>query len=257
GLLSSISQRIDKVILERLRGTASVGEFVAGASLVEKLAIIPEGLGGATYPALAGLVDRDRGAARVALARFLTLAALIGLPTALGGVLVAGPLIRLIFGSGFPEAVAVFAVAVWVLPAWSFLQVLNVALIAVHQERKVLVVTAAGTVLLLVGNLLLVPLLGTLGSAVALCGSQWFVTLVLFVLVFRLYGQVLEPRPLLHIFTGLLVMSVGVLLTHQLPLFVQTAVGVAIYLAAIWPQARELLRLVRPARSVRPPGPLC
>lgn len=255
GLMGSVNQRIDRLVLERMQGTLAVGEFAAGASLIEKLAIIPEGLGGATYPTLAGLADRDPRAARLALARFVSLAALIGLPVALGGMLVARPLIQLIFGPGYPQAVGVFAVAVWVLPAWCFGQVFSFAVIARHREKKGLIFTAVGTALLIGGNLLLVPRLGSLGSAIALSGSQWVTTLLLFALAVRLYGPVLEVRPLLRVLAGLLLMGLGVLFTTRFPLFVPLAMGAALYGLVIWPEARLLLRHVRPARQVQPPSP--
>lgn len=249
GLLVRVSQSIDKLVLERMRGAQAVGVFSAGTTLLEKLIVLPEGIGSAVYPALSGLADHDHAASQRVLSRFVTLAIIVGLPTAAGGALLAGPLVDLLAGQDYPGAVSVLSVAIWTLPAWCLNHVFLFALSARHLERQGIKVTALATGLLVAGNLVLVPSLGPAGSAAALAGSQWVAVLLLGWLCHRAYGRVVRVRELPRVALGLALMIAGVLLSRELFVFVPVLVGVALYGLVVGPAAWRLLRATR--RSAR------
>jgi len=250
GLLVRVSQSVDKLVLERLGGAQAVGVFSAGTTLLEKLIILPEGIGSAVYPALSGLTENDQDAARRVLARFVTLAIMLGLPTALGGALLAQPIVELLAGQDYPGAVPVLTVAIWTLPAWCLNHVFMFALSARHLERQGIKVTALATALLVAGNLVLVPLYGPTGSAAALAGSQWVAVLALAWLCYRAYGRLVRIKALPLVALGLALMTAGVLLTADLVVVVPVLVGAALYGLVVGPTAWRLLRATR--RVARP-----
>ena len=249
GLMGRLSQSVDKLILERMQGVASVGVFGAGATLLERLVVIPEGIGAAVYPALSGLAAKDRAAASQVLSRFVMLAAMVGLPAAVGGSLLAVPLIGLLAGDGYPGAATVLSIAIWTLPAWCFNQVFSFALSAIHKERKGLGVVALGTALLVAGNLVLVPRWGPSGAAMALSVSQWVAAVLFALLCFRYYGRVVPLTQLPRLLLGLGLMALGVWSTLDLPLPVPLLLGAGIYAAVVGPKAWRLIHMARSARD--------
>ncbi len=245
GILGRISSSVDKLVLERVKGVGAVGVFGAGTVILEKLVTLPEGLGAAVYPALAGLVERDRPAARRVLARFVTIAAMVGLPIAVGGTILAGPIVRLLAGEGYPGASRVMAVAIWTLPAWALGYVFSFGLSAIHREREGLKAMALGTGTLVLGNLVLVPILGSLGAAVALTSSQWVSALVFGVMVVRHYGWVWMPSHLARTAVGLGLMAAVVWATRGWPLALPLGLGVVLYGAVVGPAGYVLVRHAR------------
>jgi len=240
GLLGSLAQRVDRLLLERLQGATALGHFGAGSTLVEKLLVLPEGLAAAVYPALTGLVHLHPQAAGPALGRFLTLAAMVGLPTALGTTLLARPLVGLIFGPGYEEAVLVLAFGVWVVPAWCLGQVLSSALAARGRERQGLAVTLVGLCLSILGNALTIPRYGPPGSALTLAATGWLSAALLFVLARRHYGPVLDGAALGRIGVALALLGVGVGLTRDLPLPIPILLGIGLYALPLRSAIRDL-----------------
>ncbi len=250
GLLGRISASVDKLILERMQSASAVGVFGAGATLLEKLVVLPQGLGAAVYPALSGLADSDRRAGRDVLSRFVALAAILSLPMAVGGSLLAGPITQLLAGEGYPGAAGVLAVAIWTLPAWSLAQVFTYALSAVHMERKGILVVLLSTVILVAGNLLLVPRIGPVGSAWALVSSQWVSVLLLGMLCQRhCGGGVLATDYLPRTLVGLGLMALVVWASRDWVFPLPVLIGALIYGGLVGPMAWRLLRSSRAAAA--------
>ena len=238
GVLAILASKMDMVLLTKLSDEATVGVYAAAAGLFTKLFIIPEGMGGAIYPTLASIYSRSKEEARLLLVRFLKIGLLVGLPIAVGGSLLAGPIIDLIYGAEYAKAGLVLAVAIWLVPLWCLLFICIYSAGAMYRERTGLIYNVITTVLLLALDVLLIPFCqsewpelggGALGCvAAALCSN--LLGLVLYVrLVSLLLGRLLTARDLLRILAANAGMGLVCLLDPFLHVLVLVPLCAAVY----------------------------
>ncbi len=95
-----------------------------------------------------------------------------GLPIAIGGWVLAEPLVTTVFGAAYRPAAAAFPILVWSIPLSLVRDIPIVALITHGQERVVLRVTGLSVVLNIALNLALIPPFGIVGAAVATVATE-------------------------------------------------------------------------------------
>jgi O-antigen/teichoic acid export membrane protein len=93
--------------------------------------------------------------------------ATLGLPLAVGGAILARPILGFVFSDAYAPAAAVLQILVFSIPLLFDRSVLQAALISAGRQDRVLQVTAWSAGVTILANLLLVPILGMLGSGIA------------------------------------------------------------------------------------------
>ncbi len=160
-----IQERIDQVMLGALRSQAEVGWYAAAVRLSDVWHFFPYAISLSLLPAIvrARAISQER-AERLLQALFdalLWLAILIALPT----TLLAGPLVRLLYGEAYGPTVAILQIHVWTfvfvatgvaIGQWIVIERLSKVALAFS------LVAVASNVLL---NLLLIPRYGAPGAA--------------------------------------------------------------------------------------------
>jgi O-antigen/teichoic acid export membrane protein len=174
---------IDTVILGVMRTDAETGWYAASYRIYEGLTYAPSILAAVVTPRLSSLFVDDRVAHRGLLMR--TLGASIALGVLLGGaaMMVARPIVVLLFGEAYAPAGAPLQVlaggSVFVFGTW----ILHSAAISTNLDRRLLLTTAVGLVANVVLNVMLIPLWGIRGAA-------WATVLAEAMTVALLFGQV-------------------------------------------------------------------
>lgn len=165
-LLGLVIYNVSFLFLRAVEGPAAVGYLSAAATLVTFFLNLGTAYSMSLLPSLAALVaDRQRqvGLFQTAAVHVTALA----LPIALGGSLLALPLIALLYGPGYLPAATPLALLLWTIPLCVLRDLPLMALQAAGREGVVLRVTAWAALLHLVLNLVLVPSWGLVGAAAA------------------------------------------------------------------------------------------
>ncbi len=176
---------IDTVILGLVRSDAETGWYAAAYRVYEGLTYAPAVLSAVLTPRFSYLFVHDRAALQAQFLRALGAAA--GLGVLLGGVALwlAGPIMRLLFGSGYSPAVSPLRVlsggALLVFCTW----ILHAAAIATNLDRRLLVTTVVGLVSNVALNLLFIPRWGISGAAWATVAAEAATVVLLFIQVQR------------------------------------------------------------------------
>ncbi len=164
-LLALLVFNCDLILLRFFRDASTVGFYAAAYTLVSFLSNMGVSFGYSLLPAYARLSARSDE--RDALYRSsLAQAAAATLPMAVGGTLVAGGLIALVFGSGYSASVLPLRILLWSVPAVWMRASVQMALVAQGRQRDVLRVTVIGAALTVVLDLLVIPRWGMAGAAV-------------------------------------------------------------------------------------------
>jgi O-antigen/teichoic acid export membrane protein len=170
-LLALAIYNADVLYLRSFRGLSDVGLYLAAYALINFLGP----LGNVLTVSLLPVLGRTRNARDVQVALYHTAMArvvAIGLPLAVGGALLGGSIIDVVFGASFAPAGPVLALLIWSIPLLLARSVLMAVLISEGRPDLVLRITALAAGLNLGLNLLAVPLFGMFGAAVVTVLSE-------------------------------------------------------------------------------------
>ncbi len=183
-MLSTVSimiyARIDQVMLRHYIDVTAVGIYDAAVRLSDVWYIIPNVILGALFPAIINAQKTSlslfRKRIQLCAALLIGLNLLIILPTNL----LAPHIIDILFGSEFIGTADVLTIYIWSLIGFSLGQLMNTYLIA-ENYIYIYLYTSAGTVLVNIGlNMLLIPLYGVNGAALATLVSYSLIPLLPF-----------------------------------------------------------------------------
>jgi PST family polysaccharide transporter len=242
-LLGLLLFNFDLIYLRVMAGAATAGHYAAAYTFIAFTGNLAVAWSHSVMPELARLDDRVEERSRV-YATSLAMTVAVTLPVMAGGILVAGPLIALVFGPGYEPAATALRWLLAAIPLSAARELAVAALIGTPGgERRLLRVNAASVLLNVALVVPLVPVFGLVGAAAATVGTE-VVRLVLAMRHARAAGfRGSAPTRYWRPVAGVVVMSLAVLAVGQSPLPVAVAVGALAYAASLW--ATGALRIER------------
>jgi O-antigen/teichoic acid export membrane protein len=227
-LFVSIYLSVDVLMLAVMRGDTDVGIYRGAVMLIALFPIIANTLTTGVYPRMAQHLG-DREAAGAELGFVLRVLLTISVPSAVGGVLVAEPLMVLLGGPEFAVSAVPFMILVPLLPLRFANNAVEMTLTTLNRQRdRTLGAVIASTVNIGL-NFLLIPEFGAAGAAattlftevVLTLWLQWRVRpLVTGLDLLRTFGRVGVPAA---------AMAVALVLLPPAHVVVQIGVGVVVY----------------------------
>ena len=168
------------LILSALAGEAAAGYYGAANSLLTGLALIPAAYRAAVFPLMSRAFQKNKIRFAFLYHRsYLYLVALV-VPIVASVIFLAAPLMKLIGGPSFRSQWAVLATLIFVLPS-IFLTVPNSRYMIITHRQHILAFVLGGAFGLNVcANLLLVPQVGAIGTALARVLSFGFFFAIIF-----------------------------------------------------------------------------
>lgn len=178
--------RIDVPIVRAVTGSsATTGVYGAAVTLYLSVLLLPESAMAAAYPRLAAsyaATPKGYGEATTLVARLLVLGMT---PVALSIIVLADPIVRLVYGEAFADSVAVLRLLALSLPIHTFNSALGQALQAAREQNAMLGIVTGGLALHVVATALFVSRWGIEGAAIALLCSSSAVALAALLVVQR------------------------------------------------------------------------
>lgn len=165
-MLGLIIFNADFVFLRVLRGASTVGMYAAAYTLVSFLLNLGVAYGASLLPALTRAANDRDGRQQLYFGAMAHVFA-VGLPIAVGGTLVAGRIINLVFGASFAPSALALQLLLWSIPVALVRNVSQAALVAAGRQRDVLRTAVWAAVINLALNALIIPVYGMAGAAVS------------------------------------------------------------------------------------------
>jgi polysaccharide transporter, PST family len=165
GMLIISYARIDQVMVFQMVGSKAAGLYGSAYSVLNQASFLPTSILTTLAPVTAASWPGDRAR----LLRTARLAAELLAIASLGGLafvsVAATPFIRLIFGSGFIHAAPALPVlgAAFVFICFGYLN--GNLMVVLGLQRRMLLISVLALVVNVVGNLVLIPLIGFMGAA--------------------------------------------------------------------------------------------
>jgi O-antigen/teichoic acid export membrane protein len=166
GGLQLLSPRVEFLVLSFLAGDRASGLFLAALRVLEFLAVVPSAIVAGAMPALTR--EALGGESREVRSRTALTVALLAAPAAVGVLLVAPGIVRLLFGDGYAGSVPPLRLLAIALVPLFMNALLSMALIAAGRAARLPRLTATRVVASFALALLLVPRFGVTGAALSL-----------------------------------------------------------------------------------------
>jgi O-antigen/teichoic acid export membrane protein len=196
---STVYNRIDVVLITKYLGYAETGLYTAAYKFFDLLAFFPAVVSHALYPLFATLMaQNDKAQIRDILEKYLRFMIAIALPVAVGGMLMAKPIVVLLAGEEFAGAAPVLAVLVWA-PALLFIYIVVNSLVISQLTKFAMAITGVNVLVNIIGNIILLPRYGIVAAAAMTIASEALQGIFYFYFVrkkitdFRFFSLIWQP----------------------------------------------------------------
>lgn len=179
-LFAAIYMTSDVLVIREFHPDRELGLYRAAALVVLQLPVVAHVLNKDAYPRLAAALG-DRALAGHELSMVVRWLLLLGVPVAIGGLVVAEPAVVWVYGESYREAWVLLAVMLPMVPLRFVNTALASALSALDEQPRRTGVVALAAAVNLVANLAVVPRWGALGAACTTLATE-----VLLVVGYRL-----------------------------------------------------------------------
>lgn len=237
GLLSVfglIYVRIDTVMLSTMKGAAVVGWYNAAYNLVLGLKPFPQWFLNALFPLTSALFISSKASLKFACEKAFKYLFTVGLPMAVGIMMLASRFILLFYGQAFENSIIALQILAWdVLLMFMYMPVAFI-LVSMNKQNKMAIVAGITALINVILNLILIPHFSYVGAASATIISE----IVLFGVYFYLVSNYLTRLPLHKLIISPLiacaVMAVFIHLCSGINLAALVIVAAVIYFVVLY-----------------------
>lgn len=184
-ILCTLRVNIDTVMLSLLKGDAPVGWYNAGVKLVKVLELIPSMFTLALFPVMVDFYKTSSDSLRMVFRKSIEYMFLLAVPIAVGVTVLSHKIIFIIWGAEFSPAVPALQILVWRAAIFFLSTVTCWCLYTINQQKIPMYISVSGIMINIVLNLVLIPVLSYIGTAITTVTTEFIMTALLFFFAFR------------------------------------------------------------------------
>jgi len=239
--------RADMTMLAAFKPAAVVGHYGAAYRLLEATLFVSWSVGSAVYPVFSRLSPTSEPAVGFVFERSLKLVVALTLPLAAGALVLADPVVRLVYGNEYATAANALRLLAPTIALYPVAYVAASLLVSQHRQRAMMIVYGLVALENILANFVLIPWLSLDGAALGTSLSQLLVTVALIVVAQQAAGGIQWARVAGGPILATLAATVGMVLLRD-EFAAAVAAGAVLYLAVLF--AFERLRFPDDARAV-------
>ncbi|MDD5342173.1 MAG: flippase [Patescibacteria group bacterium] len=228
----SVYYYMDSVMLGFMDEDIQLGWYNAAYKIVLFILIFANVIGVVLFPQISRLYKESLPRLKELLSRSLKLMITLALPLGFGGLFLAEPIIRYIFGVEFLGGTLAFRILCWTAVVVFLSVVFGNGLQASDRQRTYLTAVGLGALVNFILNLILIPAYSLNGAAVATLAAE--LTVLIFIYI---KFQKVVRLPFISYFGKPLIASLGMLLVLWLvgswPVLLLVIIGSAAYIAIL------------------------
>jgi len=228
----------DTILLSYLAGDKAVGLYSAALKLINAfLLLIAGSLSSALYPALSYYFIRSKEEMVKLFSQAVLYLMIIVIPLVLGLLILSKQIILFIYGPEYAPAILILIILSLSIP-FMFLDFIFVSLFnACEKQKKNTLIHGLGTIIFIVLNLILIPILGYYGSALAV----FFGFIIIFCLeifytrkIIKIDKNHLFKKIGLIFFSSLIMALIIFLIKEKIHLIFSCLIGILVYFVAVY-----------------------
>jgi O-antigen/teichoic acid export membrane protein len=171
--------RADMTILAAFKPADVVGQYGAAYRLLEATLFVSWSVGSAVYPVFSRLSPTSEPAVGFVFERSLKLVVALTLPLAAGALVLADPVVRLVYGDEYADAANALRLLAPAIALYPVSYVAASLLVSQHRQRAMMIVYGLVALENILANFVLIPWLSLDGAALGTSISQLLVTVAL------------------------------------------------------------------------------
>lgn len=221
------------ILLTVFKGPSATGYFNAAFSLVIAATVLPGYLGPAIFPIMSKHSRTSKDYVRKVLHKSQKFFFLFGLPMAVGGFVLAGPIIETIYGKEFLLSALVLQILIWDIAFTFYLTGVKHCLASFNLIRLHVMTVGGGALLNLILCFILIPQYSYIGASVAFIVSKFAIVLVLTLVISTRIGPLgisqIVPKPVI----ASIFMAIVLLLLSGTGVVILIVIGIAVYSSTV------------------------
>ena len=217
----------DTVMLGFMKGEAAVGWYSAGYKII----LFIQGLGGlffeSTFPVVSRFYQQAPEKLQGMIEDSVRLSAMLVIPLAVGGTVLAKPLVETLYGPQYQNSVEPFRILLWSITVGIIGMNFGYSLMACNRDRQYMAAVLIGATANVILNLALIPRLSLIGAATAKLCTE----ILIFGFVFYGFMKVVRIRTARYLLRPLVASALmaAALLAFPGNLAEQIVLGMAVY----------------------------
>lgn len=227
--------QIDNVLLYVFRGIEEVGFYQGAMRLVVALEMIPLVLSGAIYPTISRILEESKNGAMAIAQKIIYVVLIIGMPIGITIMMLARPIVLLVFGSNYTAIVPALMIIAWLVPVRFCGHVLGTVLSASGNQKFRTWASWLAIGVNVTMNLMLLPKYGYVGAAVASVFTSVFLVSFYYVLLYLRYYKFEVIGIIVRLMLPVIAMLVFLCFADQLNVFLAVGMGLMLYFVMLVP----------------------
>jgi O-antigen/teichoic acid export membrane protein len=231
--LAPIYLRIDLVMLTVYHGNVAAGIYEAATSIFYRFNVFARTINNALMPLMALAFESQAEHVRSYINAAVKYQVVLGMPLSVTCVMLAGPLMHLLYGKGFELSAIVFGLLAPIITLRFINHTLSTALTACGLQSACFVATASAAVFNITSNLLVLPANSFVGAAITTILTEVCFFILLYMYLARRVSHPLSFRLLIRPAFAGSTMALVLWLLRALPILPLLLLGCAVYLIAL------------------------
>ncbi|MEK9182663.1 MAG: flippase [Patescibacteria group bacterium] len=179
-LVGSIMANTDVFMLGIWKTPEDIGVYAAAQRFYQFIIMLPSMIATAMFPLMSRLAHKENEKFKIVLEKALFVLAVIGMPIALGGIVLTNQIVLLVFGQLYIDAIPVLYIFMIMLLMTLPMTLLINSIFAYDKQRKLVRANIFGMLANVLLNFLLIPKFGATGAAFATLISTSMIIYVLY-----------------------------------------------------------------------------
>ncbi len=233
-LTLTAAYQFDTIVLRQYFAPQFIGWYSAAYGLTRSLLIVTAAFSSALGLTMAREHAANPQAIRPWYYRSVKFMAFLGLPIAVGGMLLSGKIINLLYGPQYAEAAIAFAILIWDTPFLMYTSHCGNLATAINRERRAASIYAAEAVINIFLTLYLIPRYGIIAASVATVATEVTGAILFYIMFRRDIGPGLGFSGIARLVLSAALMGVIIYLLPSLNLALVIGIAGISYLVLVW-----------------------
>jgi len=227
--------QIDNVLLSIFRDVEEVGFYQGAIRLIIATEMLPLVLSNAIYPTISRVLKESEKDAVAIMQKMMYVVLIIGLPIGATIMMLAKPIVLLIFGSNYTAIVSALAIVAWLVPIRFCGHILGTALSASGNQKFRTWASWLAVGVNITMNLIMLPRYGYIGAAITSVFTSFFLVSFYYVALHLRFYRFEVFRVIVRLALPMAALLIFLRLAGQLNVFLAAGAGLVVYCVMLIP----------------------
>lgn len=232
-ILGVVNFNVDIIMIGFLMEERFVGWYSASYKFFIFLAGFISAYQYALFPVISKLHKSDNAEIKKLINNSLKICAIFGIPIGFGGMILAKPVVNMAYGEQYINSIIPFQILAWTVPLTILRSNYRNTLIGLSRQTSDLKLIGCGAIVNIILNLILIPLYGIAGAAIATVSAEGVILYLGYYYVKTLVVHIPLLTYLVKPAISGILMSVCLISLYKQNIFLTFAAGICVYFTAL------------------------